>query len=410
MSRSRTTSWPAREAPPGERRPEVAELPLAELLDAELPVARPALRTAIALVTLLVVGFGVRDWIMTPSVAPWTTALRLAFALLGWFTYRRLSGSARATYVSALVFVYALVAIYAAIVAIVPDGLEHHGIALMIIPLGSTMFLPRVKDLARLQLWLIAWVQIAIVASPMSRAEVVGIEGGLAISQVVTYVLGGFAIRGRHARIRLEARLREAADRDALTGAFNRRHVESRGQHEVVRARRYRRALSVIVIDIDHFKRVNDTYGHGIGDEVIRATVQVLVGGTRECDVVGRMGGEEFVLILPETDGASAVLLAERLRVAIAGTAVATTIGPVRWTVSCGVETLRAADTTLLEVLHRADRALYAAKAAGRDRVVAGPEARPTPTGGDAIPTELVELPPSARVLRPVPPDGELRG
>ncbi len=378
-------------------------MPLDELLAAELPVAGSALRTAIALVTLLIVGFGVRDWLMTPEVAPWTTTLRLALVPLGWFAIRQLDRGAHATYCAAMIFVYALIAAFAAIVALLPDGLAHHGLALMIIPLGSTMFLPRIKDLARLQLWLIAWVQLGVVTAPMTRAEIVGIEGGLAISQVVTYVLGGFAIRGRHARIRLEARLREAAERDALTGAFNRRYLERRGQAEVVRARRYRRALSVIVLDIDHFKRVNDTYGHPVGDEVIRTTVQVLVDGTRESDVVGRLGGEEFVLILPETDGASASLLAERLRLAIAGVMVATTVGPVRWTVSCGVETLGAADLTLDELLHRADRALYTAKANGRDRVVAGSGIQPAAASADGIPTELVELPRSARVIRPAP-------
>lgn len=379
----------------------VEELPLKVLLAAEMPVVRGMLKATVVLVSVILVCFGVRDWVLSPDVATWTTALRVSIIPVAWLAYRAMDGEDLQAYRAGMVFVYAVIGAFGAVLAVLPNGVMHYGVALEIIPLGATMFLPRMRDLIWVQLWLIGWVQVGVVVGDLPRADVVGIEGGLAISQAVTYMLGSFAIRSRHERIRLEAQLRKAADRDALTGVFNRRHIEAAGTTEVSRARRYRRPLSVIVMDIDHFKRVNDTFGHAIGDEVICATTRLLERATRDSDVVGRLGGEEFIVILPETDGASAMILADRLRQAIAAASVATSIGPVRWTVSCGVEAMSSTDPDLAELLRRADRALYAAKGAGRNCVRLGTQARPAGAEADgAVPVELPERAPSVRLLR----------
>jgi diguanylate cyclase (GGDEF)-like protein/PAS domain S-box-containing protein len=168
----------------------------------------------------------------------------------------------------------------------------------------------------------------------------------------------------------VEERLREMATRDALTGAHNRRSLIEIGVNELERARRYQRAFCAAMIDVDHFKRVNDTHGHAVGDEVLRALVQTTSDLLRGSDLLGRWGGEEFVVLLPETDLGAANLVLGRVREKIAKTPVtAKGIDPVAVTISIGI-----AEWTGIEALEhlveRADEACYAAKRAGRNRVV----------------------------------------
>jgi eukaryotic-like serine/threonine-protein kinase len=161
--------------------------------------------------------------------------------------------------------------------------------------------------------------------------------------------------------------VRHLAATDALTGAYNRRHFFELASQRFTAARMHHQPLSAIMIDIDHFKQINDRYGHLIGDEVIREITRRLLSTVRECDLVGRYGGEEFSLIVgADTD---ADLLAERLRRVVAATPVATEGGPLPATVSVGVAHLRPDDAGLDAVLARADAALYQAKREGRNRV-----------------------------------------
>ncbi|CAA7611878.1 diguanylate cyclase [Magnetospirillum sp. UT-4] len=168
----------------------------------------------------------------------------------------------------------------------------------------------------------------------------------------------------------LEDELRRLATTDPLTGAANRRRFMDVANRECERAERYRTPLSLAMLDIDHFKRVNDTWGHGIGDEVLRAVVRAVAGGLREIDLIGRLGGEEFAVLLPETELDGAMAVAERLRRAVAETDVPVPGGAYRVTVSLGVADWSGGGLDAL--LGRADRALYRAKDAGRDRVEAG--------------------------------------
>jgi diguanylate cyclase (GGDEF)-like protein len=165
-------------------------------------------------------------------------------------------------------------------------------------------------------------------------------------------------------------RLRMLARTDELTHVRNRRGLRAALAREFRRAERYGGALTVMVFDVDRFKAVNDDHGHSVGDRVLYAVAQSLKRGVREVDVVGRSGGEEFIVVAPETPARDALLVAERLRREVALRAVTTPRGhEVRVTVSCGMATLSDVGArTIDELIDQADAALYRAKAHGRDR------------------------------------------
>ena len=177
--------------------------------------------------------------------------------------------------------------------------------------------------------------------------------------------LAGVAIGGaRH----FEA-VEKQASTDGLTGLYNRRTLDKLLPEAMARARRSGAPLTVVLTDIDFFKGVNDTYGHVIGDDVIRGISRSLIATSRASDVVARYGGEEFCLLLEGTDGAGAVRLAERARMSIKGLRFETPRGPLHVTASFGVAVLNA-KTDARMLLEEADAGLYKAKQQGRDRVV----------------------------------------
>ncbi|WP_051341351.1 GGDEF domain-containing protein [Azospirillum halopraeferens] len=183
--------------------------------------------------------------------------------------------------------------------------------------------------------------------------------------------------------------MRETQDRlhhlsitDPLTGAHNRRYFIDAAEQEIARARRAGRPVALLALDIDHFKRINDTHGHAVGDDALRAFTATCRTGLRAGDVFGRLGGEEFAVFLPDTDAAAACAVAERLRAGTAATVVPAGAAELRFTVSIGVAACAHAEGTVDTLLSRADRALYGAKAAGRNRVAVADaiaDARPVP-------------------------------
>lgn len=171
-----------------------------------------------------------------------------------------------------------------------------------------------------------------------------------------------------------QSQLETLATTDPLTGALNRRAIAMRGSAELKRVARTESSFAALLLDIDHFKRVNDEHGHLAGDRVLQAVSRACQAALREVDVFGRWGGEEFVALLPETGHDGAVAVAERLRVAIAALCVEDDAGrPIRPTVSVGVAGWQPGGDTLEALLSRSDAALYVAKATGRNRVCVAP-------------------------------------
>ncbi|MDD2850855.1 MAG: diguanylate cyclase [Desulfuromonadaceae bacterium] len=169
---------------------------------------------------------------------------------------------------------------------------------------------------------------------------------------------------------RAEQHLREMASRDYLTSLLNRREAFRRIQEERERAKRAETPISFLLFDIDHFKRLNDTYGHDAGDAVLKQLAIKLLEALRDYDIVCRYGGEEFLIVSPDTDLEQAFKLAERLRVTIAETNINAALQDISITVSIGVTQLQA-EESIEAVISRADAALYQAKNGGRNRVIA---------------------------------------
>jgi diguanylate cyclase (GGDEF)-like protein len=167
-------------------------------------------------------------------------------------------------------------------------------------------------------------------------------------------------------------RLQHEARVDAKTGLYNARFFAQALDHELARARRYRRPLSLIMVDLDLLRRTNNTYGHLAGDAVLEGVAEIFRLKVRAQDVAARFGGEEFAILLPETDAAQALELAERIRRAVAVTLFRTETAPqpLRATISVGVAAFPRDAADVTQLVHRADLAVYRAKLEGRNRVV----------------------------------------
>jgi diguanylate cyclase (GGDEF)-like protein len=179
--------------------------------------------------------------------------------------------------------------------------------------------------------------------------------------------------------LRRAERLRTLSTHDPLTGLLNRNVLEDRIREEVIRARRYERPLSIAMVDLDFFKTFNDEFGHAAGDRALRAFSNALRNAVRRTDIVARFGGEEFVVVLPETAGPDAALKVEQIRREVEALSVDVTRGHIgHLTMSAGVASLSPESDEALEILHRADALLLAAKREGRNCVVAesGPVSR----------------------------------
>lgn len=183
------------------------------------------------------------------------------------------------------------------------------------------------------------------------------------------------AARLKQSQEQLEAantRLATLASTDSLTQCANRRQFFELSQAEFAKARRHTRPLSVIMLDADKFKAINDTYGHAMGDEALRRIADVCRQCIRESDILGRLGGEEFAICCPESTLDGALRIANRIREAISRETIEHNGKQTQFTVSLGVTEFTGGELSFDQLLNRADRLLYQAKEAGRDRVVSG--------------------------------------
>ena len=192
------------------------------------------------------------------------------------------------------------------------------------------------------------------------------------------YVRKPFDIDELYARVRAAARLiamedqlRLQADRDELTGVWSRSAILNELRQSLTRTSREETPLSIALTDVDHFKQINDRYGHGTGDVALRGIAKLLGESVRPTDFVGRYGGEEFLIVLPGCISSEAFEIAERIRKHTAEREIATSVGSLKLTVSIGVATAAAATQYIEQFINTADQALYRAKDAGRNCVIA---------------------------------------
>ncbi len=183
-------------------------------------------------------------------------------------------------------------------------------------------------------------------------------------------------------RARLFAETEKLATTDGLTGLANHRTFQARLDEQLAASHRYGKRLSLILCDIDHFKSVNDTYGHPVGDQVLSGVARALQKEARATDVVARYGGEEFAVIMPETDAPGARVIAERIREKVAALAFASGLGRLRVTISLGLATCPDDGRRKAELLELADACLYQAKRSGRNRTVTSAQLRPARRAG----------------------------
>ncbi|SHN74300.1 GGDEF domain-containing protein [Cryptosporangium aurantiacum] len=244
------------------------------------------------------------------------------------------------------------------------------------------------RDLTIVPLLVAALAAWAVVAAQIAAADIPFVP--VVVAAVIVAGLLYRQLLVTRDRTRLARELRDAlaeqarlAVTDPLTGLHNRRFLQDALDREVARARRSGAPLSLVVLDIDHFKRINDAYGHAAGDAALVQAAQRLGAVARAGDVIARHGGEEFAWLLPDTPEQGAAELAERLRAALAGAPVVLPeTGPVEMSGSLGVATLRGTDDATA-LMRDADRALYRAKEHGRNRVVLAPAQRvPLSTAG----------------------------
>jgi diguanylate cyclase (GGDEF)-like protein len=288
----------------------------------------------------------------------------LVFALAGlWLAPSVASKPWRATY---SVTWTVLSAFAVAVVAILDLGSDSPILVLLFLPLvyAALMFTPRATALCGLSaLASAALVAFADGQLAISRERAIMLFAVLAGASVLSVAASINRTRIEQHEQSLLAAVAELAATDELTGCAVRRVFRQRFEEEIKRAVRHERPLSLMMIDVDRFKAVNDTYGHVVGDHVLTTIGDVLRGDARAFDLVGRIGGDEFALLLPDTDASGSVALAERIRRDVAAAV------EVRVTLSIGVSGFDQSSPTVEQMFDDADLALYEVKRAGRDAI-----------------------------------------
>jgi diguanylate cyclase (GGDEF)-like protein len=310
---------------------------------------------------------GMWSYLALSAQTPASLVLRLTLVAIASFAYRM--PRAGPPPVERIAFVYAVHAVALAVAARpLADNLIHAMPALFVWMIAAGLVEPRPGPCLRI-LAPTALLYAALGALMLPSAVTLSIWAGCVAAPALAIALGSGTLRLRQEIWLRERELLHACRYDSLSGALSRAYLTELAQHDLSLAKRHGRSLGVAMLDIDHFKGVNDTYGHSVGDAVIRALTSTCMTTLRATDYVGRLGGEEFACVFPEAGEEEALGCAERVRQAFAGLEIPGAPPELRCTVSIGIAVYR--DERDWETLLReADRALYGAKAAGRNRVV----------------------------------------
>ncbi|HVF85527.1 MAG TPA: GGDEF domain-containing protein [Abditibacteriaceae bacterium] len=337
-----------------------------------LPLARALLLVA-ALGVLL---FGVWDYVIDPTVLRLTLPVRALCSivcLMMWAAVRLRWFRNRLSWVFSVNSIGVTLTI-AWVLTAVQNGVALGLPGFFYVAL-SMLILPRFRVVVFNCVVLLLIVNIVVFFNGELRVIWFNANFFLGFMCFLTAVLA-YLNETRDRRIfQLELELEHLANTDGLSGAFNRRHFTYRAQKELERAQRYGHPLSLLIMDIDHFKRINDTYGHSAGDLTIRALVETCRGLLRNSDFLGRIGGEEFAILLPESTLEAATQIAARLRESLGRVELPlqNKNATLAMTVSIGVASLQIGDT-FETLMQRTDDALYKAKDEGRNRIFVGNE------------------------------------
>jgi diguanylate cyclase (GGDEF)-like protein len=338
-------------------------------------------------VAILVLGFSAWDYLIDPAHVLQSTLVRflgMALLLTQFVRFQRSDRKTRVSRVIVGMYVTTYLTLIAAL-AFLKDGFNHGLPGLILTTMSCSAIFVRARDVA----WSIPLIVITMLLMRVLQIDSVTLINSLvylAASVGITWVYVRLLEKSNRRAFLLEQQLERDARTDSLTGVYIRRHLSALAEAEIQRAKRFNRPLSVILLDIDHFKRVNDTYGHDVGDEAIRATAALLQQNLRTTDYLGRMGGEEFAALLAETTGEQAMALAERLRKLAEEQALSTPHGLLRFTISLGVASFSPANPNWEALLKAADDALYEAKRGGRNQVVWGRHTGPQASTGEPPP------------------------
>ena len=351
-----------------------------------VPRNAPALRLGARLGTFLVPVFWALDWFVVPEHVWLTLVMRAVPTVFGLalLVIARAAPEWFERHVNPLAFSYSLIVAWSiAMMCFLHRGYEspyYAGINLLIMAVGLLFSWRTLMAVGfNLAIYAFYMAPLALGLTPITEVPIALSNQFFLISTAIITVASQIHRRrlerreydAQVAQQHLLAEVQTMATIDWLTNLYNRRHFFRVGEEEIARARRYDHPISVIMIDIDHFKLINDTHGHSVGDEVLSAIAKRILDGLRQSDIAGRYGGEEFAVVLPETDLPSAAsIVAERLRDTIASRPIDTAEGPLSVTISVGVAGVDTARENLLDALTHADSGLYAAKHAGRNRVI----------------------------------------
>ena len=325
------------------------------------------------LVAIILAAFGAWDYYVDP--AHWREAFTIrgvaALAIIATGLFQKLPG--KMTWMPTLAKVRLVIAVAASAYAgaMLDQGYGFAVAGLVVIMLTGPYVAIDSRDLVRTNLAILAALVPVMWVVPLADFDKVGTAVFVLLATAVSTLLGRVVESSNRRAFMLERDLHRDARTDSLTGLDNRRSMQERGRAELKRAQRTGSPVSVILCDLDHFKSINDKYGHETGDAALTRAALVLRRALRESDVVGRWGGEEFMAILPATDAAGAAEVAERMRMAIA----VTTFDGVaeKPTISLGVASSEQLQDPGLEwdlLIKEADQRLYRAKHEGRNRVV----------------------------------------